>query len=535
MSHTFEGDDMVNAESSYRASPNIVYKLQKMVQSMAENDGNMVAEEIWHEEDIERYVSSIIAFKRRSINFSLPALTSNVALEQAYGASDRDASISVANSRLKRMEELLGAIYFLKSSLQRRISHFRQHKPSRTITDLPDELLVLIFDIARPRLSELSWLSLVCKRFRRITISVPSLWARLEISSSMPQRMTDMIVVRSGKHSLCLNVSSPLTSNNAIFKYCDRWSEITLDDLLTEPDLHIFQTLAPSTKLTSMCKLSLTGAPHELRSYFFNGGWRPAALSSLHCSSALPAALTASALTSFHFDSNIIDIGDLVTFLCTTPLLEDLSIVLGETEEMGSDEDVTVELPLLKSFSFHSYGADRSAVEEVLQAIVTPNILTLEINITAAAYVDGQDTSSSFWAVVEWMKYKFLNLRKLDLAVVRGDFEPGDEDSYMNQLFARLPKSIESISLMARNAKLLTEASHSIGNFENLRSVRFNNCNRLGTQFFKRLATQFKRAEIQLDDMEVLHCRDIYSKEDIEGEMARTLFKDAGVLGTQSM
>lgn len=63
MSHTFEGDDMVNAESSYRASPNFVYKLQKMVQRMAENDGNMVAEDIWHEEDFERYVSSIIAFK----------------------------------------------------------------------------------------------------------------------------------------------------------------------------------------------------------------------------------------------------------------------------------------------------------------------------------------------------------------------------------------------------------------------------------------------------------------------------------------
>lgn len=534
MLHTFEGDDMVIADSSHRASPNIVHKLHRIMQRMAENDGSMIAKEIWHEEDIERYVPSSIASMRCSINFLLPALTSNAVLEQAYRTSDRDTSISVANSILSGMEELLGAIDFLKSSLQRRITHFRQYKPCRTITDLPDELLVLIFDIARPSLSELSWLSLVCKRFRCITTTIPSLWARQEISSSMPQRMTDMIVGRSGKHSLRLKVNSPLTSNDAIFKYCDRWSDITLDDLLAASDLYIFQTLAPGTKLASMCKLSLTGAPHELRPYLFNDDWHPAALRSLHCFCALPAELNASALTSFHFEANIFDMEDLVIFLRTTPLLEDLSIVLGEKEEMGMDEDMMAELLLLKNFSFHSYGADRGAVEEVLQAIVTPNILTLEINITAAAYDDGQDTISTFGAAIEWMKYRFLHLRKLDLAVVRGDYEPADQDSYMDQLFVRLPKSIESFSLTARNARLLTEVSHSIGNFENLRSVRFNHCSRLCARFFERLATQFKEAEIQLDDMEVLHCRSIFSKEDIEGEMARALFKDAGVLRIQS-
>lgn len=150
MLHTFEGDDMVIADSSHRASPNIVHKLHRIMQRMAENDGSMIAKEIWHEEDIERYVPSSIASMRCSINFLLPALTSNAVLEQAYRTSDRDTSISVANSILSGMEELLGAIDFLKSSLQRRITHFRQYKPCRTITDLPDELLVLIFDIARP-------------------------------------------------------------------------------------------------------------------------------------------------------------------------------------------------------------------------------------------------------------------------------------------------------------------------------------------------------------------------------------------------
>lgn len=431
------------------------------------------------------------------------------------------------------MEKLLGAIDFLKSSLQMRISHFRQHKPCRTITDLPDELLVLIFDVARPSLSELSWLSLVCKGFRRITITIPSLWARQEISSSMPQRMIEMIVGRSGKHNFCIKVKPRLAPNNAIFKYCNRWSEITLDGLLTKRDMCILQTLAPSIKLASMCKLSLTTF-HKLRPYLFNNDWRPAALRSLHCICAMPTELTAPALTSFYFEAVNFNIEDLVIFLRTTPLLEDLSIVLSETEEMEMDEEAMVELPLLKSFYFLAYGTEQGAVEEVLQAIVTPNISTLEIRITPSSYLDGQTTISSFWAAIEWMEYRFLHLRKLDLAIVRGNLILADQDLYMDQLFAGLPKSINSFSLTARNVRLRTENSHSIGDFENLRSVRFNDCNRLDPRFFESLATQFKRAEIQLDDMEVLLCRDVFSEEDIEGETARTLFKDAGVLGTQS-
>lgn len=45
---------MVTAERSYHTTLNSVHKLQQVLQRIAENDGNMIAKEIWREEDIER-------------------------------------------------------------------------------------------------------------------------------------------------------------------------------------------------------------------------------------------------------------------------------------------------------------------------------------------------------------------------------------------------------------------------------------------------------------------------------------------------
>lgn len=100
---TSASDVMIEAEKPFRATPNAVHKLQQVLRTIAEDDGNMVAKEIWHEEDIQRYVLSIIGSARGSSDFRLPVL-SDLALEQATKARNRDASISVANSWLNRLE-----------------------------------------------------------------------------------------------------------------------------------------------------------------------------------------------------------------------------------------------------------------------------------------------------------------------------------------------------------------------------------------------------------------------------------------------
>lgn len=59
---------MIDEESSFRASTSAVQKLRQILRRIAENDGNMVAKEIWREEDIERCVHLNIASSRRSFN-----------------------------------------------------------------------------------------------------------------------------------------------------------------------------------------------------------------------------------------------------------------------------------------------------------------------------------------------------------------------------------------------------------------------------------------------------------------------------------
>lgn len=49
-------DDMARPQSSFRATPNAVHRLQKTLQKLALNDGDIEAEEVWHEEDTDRYV-----------------------------------------------------------------------------------------------------------------------------------------------------------------------------------------------------------------------------------------------------------------------------------------------------------------------------------------------------------------------------------------------------------------------------------------------------------------------------------------------
>lgn len=56
-------DYMMDAECSFRATPSAIYKLQQVLQRIVENDGNMVAKEIWREGDIEKCAHFNNAFK----------------------------------------------------------------------------------------------------------------------------------------------------------------------------------------------------------------------------------------------------------------------------------------------------------------------------------------------------------------------------------------------------------------------------------------------------------------------------------------
>lgn len=386
--------------------------------------------------------------------------------------------------------------------------------------DLPDELLGYIFEMTSPDLSFLKGLSLVCKKMRRVTVSTPRLWAHQRISSLMSPAMIDKIVSRSGTLDLHLEVKSPLVPIDAISTYCHRWSAITLVKLKAS-DFRLFQSLTPSSKLTSLCSLTLIDSNSN---YQFNDDWRPANLTHLDCYCGLPTGLTASTLTycSFHFH-NVIDIRGLSTFLSSTPFLETLRIDLSYAKSSVLEDDLA-ELPSLQKFSVQLYQADRGAAMQILRAISMPNVTTLSVEI-----LDGTSIASeSLWTVVTGFKH----LEILNLKVTCEVYEVEEDDSwYLDDLLAFLPNSMKSLSLTIRDIRLRVDCDvpFSAFRFKGLRSVRFEECNRLDVNFFKELATRFKDEKILLDVLDIRKCRDINSEECTE-EAVKVLFRNAGVL-----
>lgn len=467
-------------------------------------------------------------------------LTSDLVLMQADKAGYRDVSIAIGNSRLKRLEELLDAVDCLKSSLERRITDFRQRKPNRSLMDLPDELLVCIFEMTEPSLSQLMGWSLVCKKTRRITISIPSLWARQGLSTLMPPTTIDLIVTRSGTHKHYLNVESPLVPNDSITKHCHRWSRMYFDEKFKVSDLKLFQRIAPSSKLTSLHTLSLTASHPNIRvlNYEFNDDWQPTNLKHLDCTYTMPIGLAVSTLTQCHFDfDRVIDIVGLAALLASSPLLETLGISLGDMDGIDLDVDDQVEHLSLQNFSFTSYGADQNVVREFLLATSFPNVTSLSIDIQTGRYVDSTRASSSFRQVVEGIEFNFEGLKELDLKVDVGEL---DDDGfydlfYMDEMFSHFPRSIESFSLAACDVSLRANSGNpyrggTFSTFSKLRSIKFTGCNRLDTHFFEELADRFMKKKIRLDILEVQNCRSTNTNVDIKEDKVKMLFQDAGVL-----
>lgn len=137
---------------------------------------------------------------------------------QTNEVGNRNASFSMARSRLKRVEELFDTISFLKLSLETCVTNLRQRMPKRYLTDLSNELLMLIFRLLEPDVNTLLHLSAVCKRFRRLLISSPHLWARQTMSSHMSRSLIDAIGSRSGSLKLDAVISS--LSQNLLLVQC---------------------------------------------------------------------------------------------------------------------------------------------------------------------------------------------------------------------------------------------------------------------------------------------------------------------------
>lgn len=375
----------------------------------------------------------------------------------------------------------------------------------------------------------------MCKRFRRIAISQPGLWARIRIRPCiLPQYALDTIVERSGTRKLSVDVIAPFRPSNSIAEHGDRWSDIKLDDFSTD-EFHLFQRLTPSSKLTSLRTLRLSGRLPQSATqiYEFDPGWLPPSVEILYCAYTIPKGLASSSLTTCFFEFEYaVDFRGLVDVLSSTPLLQTLGITIGEAWEIEMVEDTLIYLPFLQDFSFQSLRAEHQAVEQILRATHFPKITTLGFNILYTIGLDGlAHINACFWRELLVIKDSYMNLKKLNLGIVLRRLTNGDYLSYsMNDILADLPKTLESLSLSIKEVELRADGSISLGNLGQLRSLEFYGCNRLVPGFFEDLATWFQDEKMLLDVLDIQKCRIITGTSNMPEEAAKALFRNAGVL-----
>lgn len=461
---------------------------------------------------------------------------------QTNEIGDRNASFFMARSRLKRVEELLDTISFLKSSLETCVSNLRQHMPKRTLTDLSNELLVFIFRLLEPDVNTLSHLSAVCKRFRRLTISSPHLWARQTMSSHMSRSLINAIGSRSGALKLDAVILSPFTEYIAstMSKYCNRWTTVILYDF-TRLDMRTFHTHILCAKLTSLEGINLrylTLLPGEEQShcmYMFDDDWYLPSLKTLTCFGTLPRCFSAAAsiLTSCSFTFNyILNLSDLTAVLFATLVLEDLDVTLWSVKNVDGNALVKCNLPALRKFCLRSDDTLQRAVEDLLEYISAPNVISLCINLKSGQICSAFNTSSCFLKIIKGMKDRHTGLETLDLRVTCRDRDDGDLFGVydIRNIFKALPKGVEYLTFSACNIRLHVGRRAFVGNFRKLQSVSFRDCNCLDTNFFDHLAVQLRKQRIELDTIYISDCREVGSKEYVREEKVETIFGKAGIL-----
>lgn len=448
----------------------------------------------------------------------------------------------MARSRLKRVEELFDTISFLKLSLETCVTNLRQRMPKRYLTDLSNELLMLIFRLLEPDVNTLLHLSAVCKRFRRLLISSPHLWARQTMSSHMSRSLIDAIGSRSGSLKLDAVISSPFAESVAstMSKYRNRWTTVVLYGF-TSLDIRTFHKHILCAKLTSLEGINmryLAYLPGEEQShcmFMFDDNWYPPSLKTLTCYDSLPRRFSAAAsmLTSCSFTFNsFLDLGNLVAVLSATLVLEDLDVNLRSVKNLDGHTLVKCNLPTLRKCSLRSDDTFQRVVEDLLEAITFPNVKSLRIYLRFGQICGGSDTGSCFWKIVKGIKDRHTGLKTLDLGVACRDQDGGDLFGVYNMrnLFQSLPKGIEYLTLSACNIRILVGRRAFLGKFRKIQSIAFRDCNCLDTNFFEHLAVQLRKQKIRLDTIFISDCREVGSEEYVLEEKVETIFGKAGIL-----
>lgn len=427
--------------------------------------------------------------------------------------------ISLAKSILRREEHLLEIVSFLASSFNERVSKLRTCMPKRTITDLPDELIVLIFDLSEPNLRDLRHLLLISKKCRQIALSSPCLWARQTMSPKLSPYAIDAIARRSRGLGLQASFISFPGPNQTMLRDCERWSDLALRRF-TEFDLMRFKASVPCTRLAGIEKMSITGSNDSLM--LLDSSWSLPFLKTLKCVQVMPFGIRLSVMSecSLQF-SNYLSIDRLALCLAACPSLEMLTITLRSVED-GGDGDTPLETSLsaLKHFALISDDVETGVVEVLFRTLLFPNITSFRAQCFSGQIHDDTAAVECFWALLCGMKSRYPDLKKALFHVGCGE---GNDEHFvfiLHDILEELPDSLQDLTLTFEDIYLRAYDGliPDVVPCGRLRTIVFDNCNHLVPKFFYDFDSLIKKYGIKLDDVGIINCFEYDDEEQSSSE-----------------
>lgn len=381
--------------------------------------------------------------------------------------------ISEAEETVRLLGSAQNILECLLDSLQANISAvttaLRPFQCGRGLDSLPNDILSMIFVYIGSR----STLSLVCRHFRQVALSIPQLWSAISNNmKSMHQvnrhlKESKAVGLHVGLHlkpkepprTSKLNLLSVL---DAALVHVDRWESLHFS---VKSDFPWSGTEACITKMDERLKnihlprlqtLSIEYADEfddveedygddplddPNSAVHFYRTWSLPKLYELTIENFIPVPFAAPALSSLTLILQGTERGELILlrlieFLSSVPHLEDLHITLGNLDAEWSLPSVV--LPHLKSFRLDVMQWMIPHIAPFTEALITPTIHSMHLHVERYAVGDPELT--------EWLQTFLCHDEYPTLKELTFDFFDYNSESSYEIPFEKLP-SLETLSL----------------------------------------------------------------------------------------
>lgn len=439
-----------------------------------------------------------------------------------------------AKEKVRRLDSLMNE---LVSTIENVRQDIRASVRWLTVCDLPDEVIVPIFQPVCTSSSSLINLSLVCKRFRQIALSSSKLWSGCTLTLSMPRNIIDMVASRSGSSGLTVVLEGTyhrLTKHqnrvSKLFEHSAQWKELTavMDDLALRHISALFPNLSALVKLDVSARL--TGDSHRLPSFYQN--WSLPSLRILTDPTWIPPPSFASKvpkLIECHLSPEPSEFSQLIVFLNAVPDLQILRLTMEDFDDTSMDEStMTLNVPALRRLRLTFRPSwIQSTIEHILPILLGPGLTNLALRFHDRTQEGTDITILNCKRGLPSLRTLCPCLENFTLAIY--GYAGRKKLYFIDDILHHLPCTIKSIfvrlggdiQLLSHDQNSFSEVSESTHPFFTSFSVKHKKC--FSQDFFPQVAAQFKLRKIKLKEVSYIHDENMMKD-------TRNIFREAGVL-----